>query len=173
MNFLDKILGSKTEEDDKVIWSTDLVNKAKKAIEDGIELNTTPFYENDMNYKKANILYDYTNDELIEIQKCMNDSVYFANKYAHTMTDNGIKQIILRDYQIEVLNEFQNNRFVVVKSSRQLGKSFFLSKFTTKHYKSNSYESITYHNDCIINYIPCHNLIDYIKYFLYRLYSWL
>jgi hypothetical protein len=118
MNFLDKILGSKTEEEDKIIWSTELVNKAKKAIEDGIELNTTPFYEKDINYKKANMLYDFTEEEIEEYQKCANDAVYFTNKFAFSMTDDGVRQIKLRDYQIEVLKDFQANRFVCLKASR-------------------------------------------------------
>jgi hypothetical protein len=118
MNFLDKILGSKTEEEDKIIWSTELVNKAKKAIEDGIELNTTPFYEKDINYKKANMLYDFTEEEIEEYQKCANDAVYFTNKFAFSMTDDGVRQIKLRDYQIEVLKDFQENRFCCLKASR-------------------------------------------------------
>ena len=81
-------------------------------------LNTTPFYEKDINYKKANMLYDFTEEEIEEYQKCANDAVYFTNKFAFSMTDDGVRQIKLRDYQIEVLKSFQENRFCCLKASR-------------------------------------------------------
>ena len=39
-----------------------------------------------------------TEAELKEITKCANDIVYFAEKYAVVMTDNGIQQVKLREY---------------------------------------------------------------------------
>lgn len=142
MNFLDKVLGEKVREEDKIVWSSELVNRAKLAIEDGVELNMNPFYEKDINYKKPNILYEYTDEEIEEVRKCASDVVYFANKYAFTMTDEGIKQIVLRDYQVDTLNNFQTNRFSILKSSRQIGKtilsSIFLSWYTLFNFDRNA-----------------------------------
>ena len=161
MNFLEKILGEKTQEEDKIVWSTELVNKAKRAIEEGIDLTLTPFYEKNINYKKPNILYDYTEEEISEIKKCKLDVVYFANSYCFTMTDDGIRKIVLRNYQEEILRDFQSNRFVALMAARQTGKcQFVTSKIQTTDGVS-----------CFLDCIPKNTFIGKLKYCLWRLYN--
>jgi len=45
------------------------------------------------------------------------------------MTDSGLQTITLRDYQIEMLRHFQNNRFTITLASRQIGKTICSSIF--------------------------------------------
>ena len=45
------------------------------------------------------------------------------------MTDEGIQQVKLRDYQKQMLRDFQHNRFNIVLASRQMGKTVTASIF--------------------------------------------
>jgi len=45
------------------------------------------------------------------------------------MTDEGVQQVELRDYQKQLLRDFQHNRFNVVLASRQMGKTVTASIF--------------------------------------------
>ena len=63
-------------------------------------------------------------EHIIEIQKCSNDIIYFIENYCRIISlDKGLVFPELRDYQIEMLENYQNNRFNVVLSGRQTGKS--------------------------------------------------
>ena len=82
------------------IWTTERINKLLREAEDlGLDYKEidNPFHENEPELRKGNILFQYTEEELEEMKKCASDVVYFANKYCKVMTDNGIKQILLRD----------------------------------------------------------------------------
>jgi len=77
-------------------WSSAKVEKLiYDAEENGVDYKDVdnPFHENDPELRKGNILFEYTEWELEEIKKCAEDVVYFANKYCHVMTDEGIRQI--------------------------------------------------------------------------------
>jgi len=113
------------EEKSSNFWSTAKVEKlVYDAEENGVDYKDVdnPFHENDPELRKGNILFEYTEWELEEIKKCAEDVVYFANKYCHVMTDEGIRQILLRDYQIQILNQYQHHRKNVFVSPRQSGK---------------------------------------------------
>jgi hypothetical protein len=126
-------------------WSTEKVGTLiYNAEEHGIDYKDVdnPFHENDPELRKGNILFEYTEWELEEMQKCASDVVYFANKYCHVMTDEGIRQIQLRDYQIQILNQYQFHRKNVFVSPRQSGKtitsSIFLLWFLLFNYEKNA-----------------------------------
>jgi len=88
-----------------------------------------PFYEGKQFLRKGNIVFEYTDEEIQELAKCASDIVYFAEKYAVVMTDEGIRKVKLRDYQKDMLRNFQNERFNVVLASRQMGKTVTASIF--------------------------------------------
>ena len=120
------------EEKSSNFWSTSKVEKlVYDAEENGIDYKDVdnPFHENDPELRKGNILFEYTEWELEEIKKCAEDVVYFANTYCHVMTDEGIRQILLRDYQIQILNQYQHHRKNVFVSPRQSGKTITSSIF--------------------------------------------
>lgn len=120
------------EEKSSNFWSTAKVDRlVYDAEENGVDYKDVdnPFHENDPELRKGNILFEYTEWELEEIQKCASDVVYFANTYCHVMTDEGIRQISLRDYQIQILNQYQHHRKNVFVSPRQSGKTITSSIF--------------------------------------------
>lgn len=118
--------------DNKNVWSTLRIDELiLKAEEKGLDYKDidNPFFDNKPDIKRADILFEYTNYELDELRKCAVDVVYFAQNYCKVMTDNGYQTIILRDYQIALLRAFQENRLVVLKAPRQVGKTVCSSIF--------------------------------------------
>ena len=113
-------------------WTTEKVEELmRKADEEGLDYKDldNPFHENDPDLKKGNILFELTPYEVEEFKKCASDVIYFANKYCHVMTDEGVRQVTLRDYQEQILRQFQNNRFNIFLSPRQSGKTITSSIF--------------------------------------------
>ena len=109
------------------IWSTERVLKLLEDAEEyGLEYKDieNPFHENEPELKAGNVIWEYTEWELEEIKRCASDVIYFANNYCNVMTDEGIQKIKLRDYQIQILEQFQHHRKNVFVSPRQAGKCF-------------------------------------------------
>ena len=113
----------KDNDSSRIVWTAEKVQKAIESIELGYQVAHAPFYEGDIAYRKGNTVYDYSKEEVEEIKRCAKDIVYFANKYCHAMTDEGVRKIILRPYQEEMLRQYQENRWNVTLASRQIGKT--------------------------------------------------
>ena len=106
-------------------WSTHKVQQLLFRMEEGgldYKSVDTPFHDGDPELKRSNLLYEYTSEEILEIEKCAKDVVYFA-KYCRVMTDDGLFYVKLRDYQESVLREYQASRFNIFLAPRQVGKS--------------------------------------------------
>lgn len=122
--------GESVEDASKLIWSTKSINELVLALDRGYRPSVPmPFYEGKQFLRRGNIVFEYTEEEIAELAKCANDIVYFAEKYAVVMTDNGIQQVKLRGYQKQLLRDFQDNRFNIVLASRQMGKTVTASIF--------------------------------------------
>ena len=122
--------GESSKESQKLVWSTKSINDLLVALDKGYRPQVSmPFYEGKQFLRRGNIVFEYTDSEISEIAKCANDIVYFAEKYAVVMTDEGIQQVKLREYQKDLLRDFQYNRFNIVLASRQMGKTVTASIF--------------------------------------------
>lgn len=122
--------GQSQDEANKLIWSTKSINELLLALDQGYRPAVSmPFYEGKQFLRRGNIVFEYTEEEISELARCANDIVYFAENYAVVMTDNGVQQVKLRDYQKDMLRDFQNNRFNIVLASRQMGKTVTASIF--------------------------------------------
>jgi hypothetical protein len=126
-------------ERDSNYWSTQKIQELlRKGEEEGLDYKSVenPFHEGETDLKRANLLYEYTPEEIVEIQKCAQDSVYFS-KYCQVMTDDGLRNIVLRDYQESILREYQAHRFSILLAPRQVGKCLLPnSKITTRDQKN-------------------------------------
>lgn len=113
------------EEKESGYWSTQKIQDLLfKVEEEGLDYKSVdnPFHDGDPELKRSNLLWEYTSDEILEMQKCAKDVVYFA-KYCRVMTDDGLFYVKLRDYQESVLREYQGSRFNIFLAPRQVGKS--------------------------------------------------
>ena len=97
--------------EERLVWSTAAVEKLIRAMDEGAKVKATPFSEGNMNYRRGNIVFEYTDEEMEHIKKCANDILYFAEHFATVMTDKGLQRIKLRDYQKDMLVSFVENRF--------------------------------------------------------------
>jgi len=73
--------------------------------------------------KRAGIQLPYTQDQIDEYIKCSRDPIYFA-KYIKIITlDDGLVPFKMYDFQKDMIQTFHNNRFVITKCPRQVGKT--------------------------------------------------
>lgn len=130
---LTKMKLSNLDPENKSIWTSIKVKQLLDDFENGLidikTIKNSPFKDNDPVWKKAKIVFEYTPDELEEVRKCKADPMYFASTYAHVMTDDGVVQVELRDYQEEILQSFNKNRFNCLMASRQIGKTVMAGVF--------------------------------------------
>ena len=74
--------------------------------------------------KRDGVVTNWTNDEVKEYAKCMQDPTYFARKYCKVIhLDKGLVPFDLYPYQEKMFNHFNTNRFNIVLACRQSGKS--------------------------------------------------
>lgn len=82
------------------------------------------------NLKGPNVQHEYTYEQLAEIKRCMQDPVYFIQHHVKVQHPKlGVIPFKLRPYQIRMIKGFQDNRYVVVLSARQTGKSVTAGAF--------------------------------------------
>lgn len=119
--------------ENSVVWTSAKVQKILDDHEAGlIDIKTikgSPFKDNDPAWKRANIVFEYTPEEMTELRRCMNDIVYFAEHYCYIMTENGVKTVELYDYQKEVVQTYKRENRVISMQSRQSGKTWMSSIF--------------------------------------------
>jgi hypothetical protein len=105
----------------------------KKKIEDNIsslsELNNEDilvdgnFYKGNENLLRGNAQIKWSPEMIEEIKLCAKKVLHFAEQYFYIVTEEGKQKIALYKYQKNLLKAFVNNRFNVVLSSRQSGKT--------------------------------------------------
>ena len=74
--------------------------------------------------KKADVQYNFTKEEIEEYISCRDDIVYFLEKYVKIVhVDEGLIPFTLFPFQKDLINTLTDNRNVIVKTGRQVGKS--------------------------------------------------
>lgn len=120
----------------QIVWDSEMVAEAAEKINNGFVLSKfdSPFYEKTVGLRRAGVAYKMEDWERDEYIKCALDIHYFSEKYCYIKGEDGQPQIIiLRDYQKEILNNFNNNRFNILMASRQVGKTI-CSSIKILHY---------------------------------------
>lgn len=80
--------------------------------------------------KKAHSVTRYTPAQLEELFKCEADPLYFIENFILVQhPTRGRVPLILRDYQIEMANLFHENRYSIILSGRQLGKTVIAAAY--------------------------------------------
>jgi len=81
-------------------------------------------YLGNPNLKKAFVSQEFTKENILEFQKCMNNPQYFIEKYIKIVSlDRGLISFDMYPFQKEMVGTFHNNRFSICKLPRQSGKT--------------------------------------------------
>ena len=107
----------------RMVWSTKSLDLAFEGLKQGRKLIANPFYENNTKLLKGDLVFDRTPEEIQEWLRCKNDIIYFVEKYCKLMTPEGIRNVTLRDYQVDYLKHLEKNRLSIMLSARQAGKT--------------------------------------------------
>lgn len=74
--------------------------------------------------KREGVQFEFNEDQLSEYIKCSNDPIYFIENYVKIVhVDRGVIPFDMWDFQRDMINTFNNNRFSIVKCPRQVGKT--------------------------------------------------
>lgn len=85
---------------------------------------TMRHYKGNPTLKCAGVQMQYTQDQVMERIKCTQDPEYFIKKYMKIVhVDRGLVSFDLYDFQKELLKSYVDERFVIAKLPRQVGKS--------------------------------------------------
>ena len=85
---------------------------------------STDAYLGNPNLKKVNTPVEFTQDQIVEYQKCAKDPLYFMENYIRIVSlDEGLVPFKMYDFQKKIVDTIHNNRFTICKLPRQSGKS--------------------------------------------------
>ena len=74
--------------------------------------------------KKVGVEHKFTEEQVQEYIKCSKDPIYFCMNYIKIVNvDEGLIPFKMWDFQKEMLSLFKDNRFVITKCPRQVGKT--------------------------------------------------
>lgn len=80
--------------------------------------------------KRADAKIEYTPEQLEEYLKCMSDQIYFIKTYCKIVNvDRGLINFELWPFQEEMISKFEDNRYVICKMPRQVGKTTTVAAF--------------------------------------------
>ena len=74
--------------------------------------------------KRVGVEIQYTEEQAVEIAKCIEDPVYFIKTYVKIVNvDKGLVPFDMWPFQEEMVKSFHSNRFSISKMPRQVGKT--------------------------------------------------
>ena len=81
-------------------------------------------YNGNSSLKRIGIDFSYTEEQVLEIAKCVKDPIYFIDNYCYIVTlDHGIQPFKLYDCQKTKIKLIHDNRKVILMEGRQQGKT--------------------------------------------------
>jgi hypothetical protein len=89
----------------------------------GIDFIKSPYFKNNHNLRSPDILFEYTEEEIIEYSKAKKDILYF-----HYLSQKSKKnKLTLYKFQEDLLKSSQKNKFNLVTNSHQSGMGYMLA----------------------------------------------
>ena len=87
-------------------------------------MSNTEYYLGNRNLKRSYVEIEWTKDNVQEYIKCSRDPVYFIENYVKIINvDKGLIPFIPYDYQKDIIELSDKERFVICKMPRQVGKT--------------------------------------------------
>ena len=81
-------------------------------------------YLGNPNLKKINTPVEFSQEQIVEYQKCAEDPLYFMEKYVKIVSlDEGLVPFKMYGFQKKIVKTIHENRFTICKLPRQSGKS--------------------------------------------------
>lgn len=114
------------EELRRFIFTTKNIDEITQKIGDGVVMKRymNPWFKGEVGVRRSGITFAMTPDEIQEYIRCKLDIHYFAETYCRIKREDGsIGKIKLRPYQKSILDLYTKNRFSILMSSRQSGKT--------------------------------------------------
>lgn len=73
--------------------------------------------------KGAGVKINFTPEQVLELQKCADDPIYFMENYVKIVSlDHGVTPFKMYDFQKNIVKTVHENRFTICKIARQSGK---------------------------------------------------
>lgn len=116
----------KNDELNQSVWTSESVDLAKRGIAEGYKLKESPFIKTvkDFQLRKANLPFQYSEDEIEILKIVYNDKKFFGNNFIHLKDgEKGWQQITLRPYQENLLTSYTKNKWNILMFPRQSGKT--------------------------------------------------
>tara|TARA_A100001011_G_scaffold203393_1_gene211733 strand:+ start:135 stop:1775 length:1641 start_codon:yes stop_codon:yes gene_type:complete len=87
-------------------------------------MSSNDVYLGNPNLKKANVPVEFTQEQIIEFDKCSKDPLYFISNYVKIVSlDEGLIPFSMYKFQEKMIDNMHENRFSIYKLPRQSGKS--------------------------------------------------
>lgn len=117
---------TKPLEEKKFVFNSQNVEQVTEQINDGyvIKRYQNPWFKNEVGVRRSGITFAMTESEIQEFIKCKINIHYFAEKYCKIKREDGsVGEIEVRPYQKDILDLYTKNRYSILMSSRQSGKT--------------------------------------------------
>jgi hypothetical protein len=133
------------------------------------------WFDNQIGVRREKLNFAMSSTELEEYTKCKMNIQYFANNYCQIKREDGtIGPMVLRDYQTDILDLYNNNRYSILMASRQSGKCLSFSILVNvKDQKTNIIYNITI-GELYYNTIKLYRkltILENVKLILYKILS--
>ena len=89
-------------------------------------VKSTSYRDNPL-LKKVGVNVNYTQEQVEEYIRCSKDPVYFARHMKIISLDHGLMPFAMYEFQKDMIRMFNENRFVITKCPRQVGKCFYIN----------------------------------------------
>ena len=110
-------------------------------------------YLGNPNLKNVGQKIEWTEESLTEYMKCKESPEYFIANFVKIIhVDHGLVPFEMYDYQKDMINKFNDNRFVICKMPRQTGKSTTMLFSPTKaRWQENFFQGYNSHMNIYLN----------------------
>ena len=116
------------------VWTTEKVELYETLKNNGdlekYRIKTSPYFDGKKGLKKDDLVFHWTNEEMIEVEKCANDVVYFAENYCKIRNKLGEYSLVtLYPFQKKTLETMVKDKNIILFMARQSGKTISTAMF--------------------------------------------
>jgi len=163
------------EKIDEFILTSDIIDDIEQRENLGkiLKRYEKVWFQNLRGVRKPYLTFAMSEDEFEEYIKCKINIHYFAEKYCQIKREDGsIGPMKLREYQKDIIDLYDRNRFSILMASRQVGKCLSFNTLTEIKNENGDISiipmGILYFN--LLKQTRPLTILESIKYLLYKIY---